>query len=265
MDLKLTGKHALVTGSTSGIGEAIAKALAAEGASVVIQGRNEERARRVAAEIGDGRAAVALGDLASDEEAERVAEQARRAFGEIDILVNNAGAFPEHDWWRTRPEGWAELYNQDVLSMVRMIQAFVPGMKARGWGRVIQIASTAGVRPRAGSPDYAATKAAIINMTVSLAAELANSGVTANTVSPGPIRTPGLEEAFTARARDRGSSEDWDQIEKEMVRTMIPVPLGRFGYPEEVAAAVAFLASPRASYIHGADLRVDGGSPGTVN
>ena len=136
MDLQLIGKRAVVTGSSSGIGEAIAKALAAEGASVVVHGRREAEAKRVAAEIGaaGGKAVVALGDLSTDAGADAVARVANEAFDGVDILVNNAGAFPQGPWLESDAAEWTDLYNQNVGSMVRLITRLVPGMKSAGGG-----------------------------------------------------------------------------------------------------------------------------------
>ena len=162
MDLQLAGKRALVTGSSSGIGEAIAKSLAAEGARVIVHGRREAEAKRVAAEITaiGGQAAVAIGDLATDAGADAVAKAATEAFGGIDILVNNAGAFPMIGWFDESAAAWTELYNQHVGSMVRMIHRLVPAMKGLKWGRVIQIASAAAPEPGPEMPAYSSTKAA---------------------------------------------------------------------------------------------------------
>ena len=154
MDLQLNGKRALVTGSSSGIGEAIAKVLAKEGAAVVVHGRQEKEADRVAQEIvsSGGKAVVVLGDLSDDQAAAQVAEKALSAFGGIDILVNNAGAFPPGDWSNDKAAQWVNLYNQNVGSMVRMIQHLVPPMKQRGWGRVVNLASTVAAMPFANGP-----------------------------------------------------------------------------------------------------------------
>ncbi len=257
MNLQLENKHALVTGSSSGIGEAIAKTLAAEGAAVVVHGRDETRTRRVADEItrSGGRAAIAIGDLASDAEAKRVADAAVAAFGHLDILVNNAGAFHARGWWDTTPAQWLEIYNQNVVGSVRMVQALAPPMRERRWGRIIQISSGLGLLPSAQMADYAATKIVNILATVSLSLELADSGVTVNTVSPGPIRTPGSDEFFNTMARQQGDGSK----EQMMEGFLSQLTVRRFGQPEEIADAVAFLASPRASYINGVNLRVDGG------
>ena len=261
VDLQLAGKRALVTGSSSGIGEAIAKALAAEGARVVVHGRREAEAKRVAAEItaAGGHAVVAIGDLATDAGADSVANAATAAYGGIDILVNNAGAFPMIGWFDQSAAAWNDLYNQNVGSMVRMIHRLVPAMKDLKWGRVIQIASVVGAQPEPEMPAYSTTKAANINMTVSLAKALAGSGVTANTVSPGPIVTAGFREAFTKVAAAQGAPTDWPAVEK-MALSIFPVPVGRLGLPDDIAHAVTYLASPRADFIHGANLRVDGGA-----
>jgi len=267
MELQLQNKMALVTGSTAGIGESIAKTLAQEGARVVIHGRKADAAKRVTAEIleGGGQAKSVLGDLADDEQAAHVAEAAKDAFGHIDILINNAGVFPQRGWWDSTPTQWVELYNQNVASMVRMIQAFVPDMKQNGWGRVINISSGAGFQPMAGMPDYAATKSANILITASLAKEVGSSGVTVNTVSPGPIVTPGAKALLRQLAQQEGWIDDWAEIERKASSEFVPTTLQRFGRPEEIAAAVVFLSSPLASYIHGANLRVDGGYGVAVN
>ncbi len=267
MDLQLQNKIALVTGSTAGIGESIAKTLAREGARVVIHGRNADAAKRVAAEILENGGAVksVLGDLADDEQAAQVAKAAKDAFGPVDILINNAGVYPQRGWWDSTPAQWVEIYNQNVASMVRMIQAFVPDMKKNGWGRVVNISSGAGFQPTAGMPHYAATKSANILITVSLAKEVGNSGVTVNTVSPGAIVTPGAEVFLRPLAQQQGWGDDWAVIEHNVVSKVIPTTLQRFGRPEEVAAAVVFLSSPLASYIHGVNLRVDGGYAAAVN
>ena len=162
MDLQLSGKRALVTGSSSGIGEAIAKLLAAEGARVIVQGRREAEVDRVRREIeqAGGGAHGAVGDVSLAAEAAAVAETALTALGGIDILVNNAGAAPLGGWFDASPELWRDLYEQNVGSVVRMVQHLVPGMRERGWGRVINLGSIVADSPRGPNPHYSATKAA---------------------------------------------------------------------------------------------------------
>ena len=267
MDMQLQGKRALVTGSTDGIGEAIATALAREGVLVVIHGRNADKAKRVADAIAEagGKAAVALGDLANDADADRVAKDALAAFGGIDILVNNLGAFPQKPWLETTAAEWNELYNQNVGSMVRMITRLVPAMKERGWGRAIQMGSGGGTMPTHGMGSYNTTKAANVMLTVSLARELAGSGVTANTVSPGPILTAGLKAMILGMAAEKGWGSDWAEIERHFVKDFAPTLTGKIGRPEDIAAIVTFLASPLADNITASNYRCDGGYVGTVN
>ncbi|MEN6451522.1 MAG: SDR family oxidoreductase [Thermoguttaceae bacterium] len=268
MDLQLRDKRAVVTGSTSGIGEAVARWLAAEGVVVVIHGRREAEANRVAAEIvaAGGRAIVALGDLALDTGAEAVAHRVNDELGGADILVNNAGVFPQSAWFSIDAAAWTRLYNINVGSMIRMIDRFVPSMKRRGWGRVIAISSIVATMPFSRSAAYAATKCANLNLTVSLAKELAGSGVTSNCVSPGMIDTPGVEAMLKQIAPQLGlPADDLTAIREYAAKNLVPNPSARIGQPEDVAAAVTFLASPLAGYINGADLRVDGGTVPTIN
>ncbi len=262
MDLRLQGKCALVTGSTSGIGEAIAKTLSSEGVKIIVHGRREAEAKRVVEEItqSGGSAAIAIGDLSTDAGADQVAELATQAFGGVDILVNNAGTYPAKGWFAETPEDWNEVYNVNVTSMVRMINRLVPAMQERKWGRVIAIASGVATTPQAGLPAYSATKVANINLAVSLAGSLGDSGVTSNAVSPGIIMTPGLHGMF-----DQMGVEGDPESRAKVAAGFAVNPLGRPGYPQEIADAVVFLASGRADYITGQNLRVDGGYVPTVN
>lgn len=253
MKLNLEGKRALVTGSTSGLGEAIARMLAAEGAQVIIHGRDATRADAIARALA---APVALGDLSTDAGADAVA----RAAGEVDILVNNAGAYHHSGWFDTPPAMWATRYEQNVVSGVRMIHRLVPGMRTRGWGRVVTIGGGLAIQPMAMQPDYNATLAARHNLTVSLARSLAGSGVTANVVAPGAIRVDLMDQYIIAMGRQHGWGTTFEEAEPHAVKHIAPNDIGRFGLPSEVAAAVAFVASGRASYISGAVIRVDGGT-----
>jgi NAD(P)-dependent dehydrogenase (short-subunit alcohol dehydrogenase family) len=266
MDLRLTGKRALVTGSTSGIGEAIARALAREGVRVVVHGRREAETERVVADIerDGGRAVAVAGDVSTDEGARRIVGGVESAGG-IDILVNNAGVWDGRAWLEVAPAEWVSLYETNVVSAVRLVRAFLPTFKSAGWGRFIQLASGVATSPPPGrEPHYAATKAALVNLTVGLAKELAGSGVTANAISPGIILTSSIRAYFQSMAEREGWGTDWPAIEKRLAAQVFHNPSGRMGRPEEVANLVAFVASPLADFIQGANLRVDGGYVGSV-
>jgi len=258
VELGLAHRRALVTGSSAGLGRAIAEMLASEGASVVVHGRDADRTSavvsRIRAENGD--AVAVLGDLATDEGAATVAEAA----GDVDILVNNAGYYDGSSWADLSVDEWARIYEMNVVSGVRMIGHLVPAMRRRGWGRVIQIGGGLAVQPVAEQPHYSATLAARHNLTVSLARELAGTGVTANIVAPGAILTDSTRDMVLQAAAAHGWGPAWPDVEKAAATTWFPNDIGRLGRPEEIAAAVCFLASVHAGYISGADLRVDGGT-----
>jgi len=262
VDLGLSGKRALVTGSTTGIGAAIVQSLASEDVAVVIHGRDEQRGGRLAGELTrtGRRATFIAADLAAPADIARLASQAKAAFGAIDILVNNAGVYPQHTWFDGAPDEWSRYYELNVVAGVRLIQELVPDMRRAGWGRVIQISSGEGLRPFAHMPGYAATKAALHNTTASLCQALGGTGVTVNAIAAGLIRTPQVEKWFYAEAKARGWSERWDEIEANILKSYLAIPVGHIGTTDDIACVVAFLASPKAEFINGAIVRVDGGS-----
>jgi 3-oxoacyl-[acyl-carrier protein] reductase len=269
MDLQLTGKRALVTGSSSGIGRGIAMVLAREGAAIVVHGRDRDRTEQTAHAIraAGGAAEVAIGDLATDEGAAAVTAVA----SDIDILVNNVGGNEAaggglNGWFNDTPTAWAGTMQQNLIAPVRLIHALVPAMRARGWGRVINISSGGGTQPTPQAASYCAAKAAVVSMTVSLAIELARTGVTVNTVSPGCTRTEAFERTLAAMAATQGWPDDYASREARFMDLGIfPCSSERFGRPEDVGALVAMIASPLAAFINGANYRIDGGQCQSVN
>lgn len=267
MDLQLKGRRALVTGSSSGIGEAIARLLAREGAAVVVHGRNRERAEKVAREINA--TGVAIGDLASDEGAVGVYDGARSALGgNIEILINNAGGSSTGNTSRPPLDidipDWISNYQANMMASVRMVRLAVPDMVTAGFGRVIQVSSAVAIQPNNLGTDYSAAKAALNNFTVSLAGSLKGVGVTVNTVTPGIIMVDGLIRF----ARNR--YEDADMSIEEITRRLadekvfdLP-PVGRLGMPDEVAMVACMLSSPALGYVTGSNYRVDGGQVRSV-
>lgn len=261
MNLNLENKRALVTGSSSGLGEAIVNLLAAEGVRVIVHGRNDGRARAVAKGIVDagGSAEFVLGDLSTDDGAQAVADQVL-ANGPVDILVNNAGGYEHTTWKDANPDKWRNTYETNVISGLRMIRHLVPAMKTQKWGRVITIGGGLAIQPIAGLPDYTASLAARHNLAVSLARQLKETGITSNVVAPGAILIPAVKELVTKLSPLHGWGETWEEIERNSVNALVPNDIGRYGKPEEIAGAVAYLCSSYADYINGAILRVDGGT-----
>ena len=263
MDLDLAGKRALVTGSSSGIGTGIARMLAAEGACVVVNGRNRERVDAVVRDIRDagGQAASACGDLATDPGCAAVAEQAVAPFGGIDILVNNAGGSAPTEspnWFAAGTQDWLDSYQRNTLAAMRLIHLLVPAMRERGWGRIINIGTAAATTPTSGQADYGPAKAAMLNMALGLSKALKHSGVTVNTVSPGMIRTDGLTQVLKQMAEKRGWGDDLGKAEDHITRAGGQT-VARVGKVEDIAYAVTMLASPRADFFNGLNFHADGG------
>lgn len=269
MDLYLHGKIALVTGSSKGIGAAIARGLAREGATVIVHGRDVDLARGVVRQIGEagGTAHAISGDLTDESQVDAMLAEARTLARDVEILVNNAGGSGgSSDWSTTDAAAWASTYDANVLAAMRMAKAVLPAMRRAGWGRIINISSLAGLMPPAANPDYSAAKAAMLAMSASMAKAVASEGVTVNTVSPGTIRSEKLDRRFREVALQRGVAPDapWEQVEAVVLPLFAAVPIGRVGTLDEIADAVAFLASPRTAYITGSNLRLDGGMLPTI-
>lgn len=260
-------RRVLITGATGGLGNALADAFASSGLHIVAHGRDRARLDELADRLRQRGASVesVSGDLASDADVDAIAERIRDGGG-VDVLVNNAGGDGNltKPWLEIEQEEWKRLFASDALGAILLARLLAPAMIERGWGRIVNISSGVAVRPFPVGAHYSAAKAALGNATVSLAAAVGPFGVTANVVMPGAIRTPGIERYWRAMAPERGWGESWDEIEANGVRAFTPNPVGRLGRPEEVAAAVLFLASEAASYINGATLRVDGGAVGTA-
>lgn len=271
MDLKLKGKVALVTGSSSGIGKAVAERLADEGVKVIVHGRNLERLQSVVDEIRErgGEAESIVGEMLNAEDVEQIAESALEAFGRVDILVNNAGGRKSKNTAGVL-EGlagdWVDTFQINVMSMLVLSQRLSVGMRARGWGRIINVSSAAGsIIRKQTPPDYGAAKAAINSLTLSLANGFVDSGVSVVTVSPGPILTPSLEGFIRNVVCKDQPGISFAEAEKIAAKRYFNIPLGRLGRADEVAAIIATLASSMGGFCHGTNVHIDGGSIGMIN
>ena len=251
MDLKLEDKVALVTGSNRGTGEVIASTLAAEGATVIGHNNNGSTESKLAH--------IVYGDIATEAGRQQVLEQVEALDLPVDILVNNYGSADRHKWADSSHDKWLQMYEVNLLSAARLIQGLLEPMKAGGWGRIINLGTIGSHQPNNVMPAYYAAKGALATMGVSLAKELTGTGITVNTISPGLIRTEEVEAAYRAKAAREGWGDNWDVIVKNIAETDFPNPCARIAEREEVADLVAFIASPRAGYINGQNLRVDGG------
>ena len=238
----LTGKVALVTGASGGIGGGIAKALHAQGATVVLSGTRGEALEALKAELG-ARAHVAVCNLADTASVEALPKTAEAAAGPIDILVNNAGVTRDNLFIRMKDEEWDQVIAVDLTAAFRLSRAVLRGMMKKRWGRIVSITSVVGATGNPGQCNYAAAKAGLVGMTKSIAAEVASRNITVNCVAPGFVVTP-MTDVLT------------EDIKKALLGR---IPAGRLGSPEDIAAAVVYLASNEASYITGQTLHANGG------
>jgi len=257
MDLGLRGKAALVTGGSKGIGCAVARALAAEGARVVICSRDAAALKQAAADIEGatgGRVEAVAGDLSRREEISRVAAEALARLGRLEILVNNAGAIKGGDFLTTPDEEWLEGWSLKLLGYIRMAREVLPLMQRQGGGRIVNVVGAAARNPAVTYMMGGTANAALINFTKALADLGARSKVLVTAVSPGPVKTERWDNLMVQQAKAAGQTVD-DYV-RERSQEM---PLGRIALPEEVADVVCFLASDRASFLTGITITVDGG------
>ena len=257
MDLRLTGKLALVTGSTAGIGYAIAEALVREGARVVVNGRSRESVDEAVSRLNAISPQIASGFPGDMSTAAAAADVARR-FPSVEILVNNMGIFEPKPFEEITDAEWERFFQVNVLSGIRLARLFLPAMKRANWGRIIFISSESGVQIPAEMIHYGMTKTAQLAVSRGLAEAVAGTGITVNCVLPGPTKSRGVGDFVEALAKQEGKT--FEQFETEFFKKVRPTSLiKRFARPEEVASLVAYVASPLSSATTGAALRVDGG------
>jgi 3-oxoacyl-[acyl-carrier protein] reductase len=265
MDLGLKGRTCVVTGASRGIGRETARLLCAEGAGVLLVGRNEERlaaareeALSAGAETGGGAATLAL-DVTADDAGERMLAAASDCFGDLEVLVNNAGAAQWRHLDDVPDEDWYAQYELNVMAPLRAMRAAAPAMAERGWGRIVNVCSTAGKRPSAAMPEYSVAKAAELSLSRLFADRYAKQGVLVNAICPGPVEgelwmEPGGLLDQSQRLSDTPSREE------ALAEAGSKRPIGRLAEVGEIAAAIVFLCSERASYVSGAAWSVDGGT-----
>ena len=256
MDLGLRDRVCIVTGSTAGIGRETARLLAEEGARVVISGRDQARVDEAAGEVG-----AALGvavDLGTPAGPGTLVEAATSEVGPVDCLVNNVGIAYQRSFDELTDANWQEMWDLNVMSYVRAINAVLPGMRERGSGRIVNVSSTAGKRPSTGMPDYSVTKAAVLSLSRLVADVYAADGILCNAVTPGPTASPAwLAEGGLA---DQGAARSGKSREEVLEGVGKGRPLGRLADPEEIASVIVFLCSDRASYVTGSAWSADGGT-----
>ena len=256
MHLELNDKTALISGSTKGIGFAIARQLAAEGAQVIVNGRSDKAVAsavgQIRGELPEAKVEGFVGDLAT---AEAVKTLFLR-FPTVDILVNNLGIFEPKPFEQIPDEDWRRFFDVNVISGARLSRTYVTGMKERKWGRIVFISSESGIQIPVEMVHYGVTKTAVLGLSRGIAESCAGTGVTVNAVLPGPTRSAGVEEFVTQLS----GGQSFEAFEKEFFSSVRPTSLiKRFATPAEVATLVAFVCSPLAATITGAALRADGG------
>jgi NAD(P)-dependent dehydrogenase (short-subunit alcohol dehydrogenase family) len=258
---------ALVTGSYRGTGVGIARSLAGEGATVLVHGLEPGPADDVAAAIRaeGGRALVVVGDVRTEDGTAAMVADVRTQVDHVDIVVNTYGN-TDHasDWDGADTATWHGSYDVNVVSAFRVTQAFLPDMRAAGWGRVVVMATVGATRPGDTIPEYYTAKGALPSLAVGLAKHLAGTGITVNCVSPGIIATAEVVASYTERARRAGRGTDWDRVQELIQEGRMANPTGRVPTPDDIGRFVTFVVSEPAWHLNGAHLRIDGGASDAV-
>jgi 3-oxoacyl-[acyl-carrier protein] reductase len=261
MDLALSGRACAVTGASRGIGRETARLLCAEGARVLLVARHAERLEEAASECAaaGGEAETFVLDVTDADAGERILEVAEERFGTLDVLVNNAGTARWRDLDDVPDEDWQAAWELNVMAPLRAMRAAIPPMAERGWGRVVNVASTAGKRPSAAMPEYSVAKSAELALSRLFADRYASRGVLVNAICPGPVKSELWMEPGGLLDQSRELS-GIESREEALEAAGSKRPIGRLAEIEEIAAAIAFLCSERASYVAGAAWSVDGGT-----
>jgi 3-oxoacyl-[acyl-carrier protein] reductase len=261
MDLGLKGRACAVTGASRGIGRETARMLCAEGANVLLIARSQERLAEAALACAEeqGEAATLVLDITDEDAGEKIVAESSEHFGQLDVLVNNAGTAQRRDLFEIPDEDWKASFDLNVMAPMRAMRAAVPQMAERGWGRVVNIASSSGKRPSASTPEYSVAKAAELSLSRLFADRYAKQGVLVNAVCPGPVASElwmepgGLLDQTVEMSGSRSRDEVWEEVKSQR-------PIGRLAEVEEIAAAIVFLCSDQASFVSGSAWSVDGGT-----